>query len=232
MHHCIDDTRKSTHNKFRMAEALGTLSTACYCTLLPLFLLLLAANFAGCAKSIPPVTRAWRPWTRVLANPQGVEAGGVLGLDVTGNTDPLLGSEYLLAADIEMEARQLLERRGFRVEEDAAGYSSTLSFQTTRSESAVSSSASRAGLVSTGWTSSSQMNTAGLGVKVARTIGMGGAVVHETMASIRTPLERYEHTLAMEIMSPEEQLMWKGEATWITRDPACQYQVRHLYFSI
>lgn len=183
---------------------------------LPLVVAFALVQLSACVTR--PVAPAWRPWNRVLHGPGNVPAGSVLQLEVSGETGPLLGSEDLVAASIAATAKGLLERRGFRVADAATEHRCAITYRTMAAEPITGNTLVPTGITSTAWVASSSRISRGLGVTVARELSTVSVTTTPSSIGITALLHRYEHVLALEITDSQQALLWKGEATWISRD--------------
>jgi hypothetical protein len=135
---------------------------------------------------------------------------------VEGKTVPLLGTETLMSESIEATATGLLERRGFEIVETGGDLLCKILYQTTAGASILENTMMRSNTASTSWASTSGRSARGLGVIVARTLGSAGVSTEQSTVSGAGLASRYDHILAIEIVNPQQVLLWKGEAAWVS----------------
>lgn len=167
----------------------------------------------GCT-TIPSV-RVWRPWKRVM-NSHEIQLGAALRTEVNGQTEPLIGSEQLVAHRINEIVNDLLLRRGFRIMDDSYDYDLQVSYRTERHDRQISLSAFRsysANRTAFSTTSVSGINY-GLGVSIAREVGLLSMRMGSTALQVSGEVEQYVHIIATEIYEKQGGLLWKGETTW------------------
>lgn len=175
-----------------------------------------ALFMASCATA--PLRTAWRPWSRVLGDLEGLRPGTTLALKVAGETEPLLGSERVLMVALEKELHTLLQRRGFVMRESGAEAVVTLHYRTSSRErvnSTFTAKQSQVHVQSTGSASGSGGQGVAIAAAVARAMGASSSSMTQTTAS-RTV---FEHVVALEIQLAGGEDVWKGESSWEGDDP-------------
>jgi len=168
----------------------------------------------GCT-TVPSV-RVSQPWIRTLKADQTIDPTKTIKIEVSGSTSPLLGSEQLTCERVQATLTQLIRRRGFTIANGSYDYLAKLYYKTDRSDrmrlsSSVSSTNSQTFAIST---SSGADATSGLGVSIARAIGIltsrSSAVANQAVDQILS----YTHTISVEISNRQGAILWKGESTW------------------
>jgi len=161
-----------------------------------------ACFVAACGPKLPQI-RVWRPWLRSL-EADNVGAAARLQTVVQGLTEPLLGDEDLIHQSLKENLDRLLQRRGFQIVGDNPDYEVRLTYAVKREdklEIATNSYASSA-----------------LGIAVARKVGvLAYRSAGATAVSVGEEAA-YVHTFSVEFFSSGGRAIWKGEATWDSRE--------------
>ncbi len=189
-----------------------------------IIILILGIMFVSCATT--PSIHAWRPYTRVLGSAGIIGENGKLNIQVVGDTEPFLGSDQVLNLEVENLVRQLLQRRGFQVTEEAEALRLELSYLTEKKEFVANDL-----LIGTGSKYSSIAGNsitagygAGIGVLLAQMVS-GTQQSNSTVISNKSDLvTSYRHTLAIEIKNMEK-VIWQSDATWISSTPNIQNEL-------
>ncbi len=179
-------------------------------TALFIYLLLIV----GCATV--PSYRVPQPWIRSLKSSQPIDPTKSIKIEVAGVTSPLLGNEQLTSEKLRSTLTQLIKRRGFTIATGDYDYLVKLSYKTDRADKMEFSSS-----ISTANTQSSMISsqtgagaTSGLGVSIARAIGLLSSSSSTVAAQSTEQMLSYTHTIAIEICGRDGGLLWKGESTW------------------
>lgn len=188
-------------------------------TIVSISILILAALLNSCATT--PSVHAWRPYTRVLGSSDMLNEDMPLSIRVAGETQPFLGNDEVLIEEIERQAKQLLQRRGFQVVIDPDALTLNLTFLTETKEFV-----SNDLLIGTGSKYSSFSNSstgmgygAGIGVLVAQMVS-GSQQSSSTMVSSQSDLvTSYRHTLSIAI-EDSDMVLWQSDATWVSATPS------------
>ncbi|MFH1897667.1 MAG: hypothetical protein ABH886_05440 [Candidatus Desantisbacteria bacterium] len=175
------------------------------------FILLL---LVGCATV--PSLRVSQPWIRSLESNQVIVPTKTIKIEVDGSTSPLLGSERLTSERLRSSLSNLIKRRGFTIDNGTYTYLVKLSYRTERIDkmrfsSTVSSTHSQAYAISTNTGADA---TSGLGVNIARAIGVLASRSSTVSNQTANQTLSYTHTISIELSNKESTILWKGESTW------------------
>jgi len=178
------------------------------------FLFFCLLFIVGCATV--PSYRVPQPWIRSLKSNQQIDPTKSIKIEVAGVTSPLLGNEQLTSEKLRSTLTQLIKRRGFTLATGDYDYLVKLSYKTDRADKMKLSSS-----ISTANTHSSMVSlktgagaTSGLGVSVARAIGLLSSSSSTVAAQSIEQVLSYTHTISIEICGRDGGLLWKGESTW------------------
>jgi len=173
------------------------------------------AILAGCGATVPR-HHVWRPWTRTLTDQHQIKLGTTIKTTVSGQTEPLLGNEELLAGKLKDRIDSLLTRRGFVIGDENSELRLFLTYNTERRDRLTSSSFqystsySQAALT----TGTGAGATSGLGVSVATAVAAIFQASQSVAGQVTEEITNYTHTLSMEILTKSGDVIWKGESTW------------------
>ena len=165
-----------------------------------------------------PVVRVWRPWIRILEAEPQIDLKGTFSIEVQGETEPLLGSETILQSELRDQIAWLLERRGFEVVTLDGDYELLMHYQTTRNEKNHTSIRSEQISASVGVAGREVDVNAALGIAIARMIAGMATATQQTSEVNQGVIIDYTHNIALEIVDRTDNLIWKGESTWESRD--------------
>jgi hypothetical protein len=168
----------------------------------------------GCATV--PSDRVSHPWVRSLKSDQSIIPTKSVKIEVNGITNPLLGDEQLTSDKLRYTLGALIQRRGFIINNEKYDYLVKLTYKTDRNDkmqfySAVSSNYSQAFELKTG---SGAGSTSGLGVSIARAIGSLSSNSSTVATQSTNQALSYIHTISIEFISKQGNVLWKGESTW------------------
>jgi hypothetical protein len=168
----------------------------------------------GCATT--PSVQIWQPWTRVLDSYSHIPLNSKIKISVEGDTNPLLGDNLLLQNNIEQEMKLLLERRGYKIVSDGFQFLLILKYKTERYDKVASSSLmySSNNNTSASLSTYGSLTTLGLGVSIAQTISAFSNKSNVVSQNIAKTIKSYTHSISIEIMDTNNQLIWQGESTW------------------
>jgi hypothetical protein len=174
-------------------------------------------SIVGCA-TVPKI-RVWRPWTRVFSSTENIQPGARIAIRISGHTIPLMGNEDLLIDRISEKTKYLLERRGFIIDNALYEYRLVLMYETKREDKTMVSSSisslSRAAL--TYYLLRGSRKSHSLGVSIAQDISALLISTYGYEKSV-TNEESYCHTICVEIYNSSDDLIWKGESNWDSRN--------------
>lgn len=175
-----------------------------------------AVWLTGCAPVLPNYS-IQPPWNRILSDNDQLPFGTTLAIKVTGQTDPLIGNETLTEKNIKDIAQGLLERRGFKVADNANSYTMNILTKTVKEVRNVSiTSATSSAYQSNYWYSANASNY-GLGVLMAAAV-MSAQAANNTVTNAQYDVVTYNHTLAVEIYNNSKALVWKADISWNSRE--------------
>ncbi|MFA5834360.1 MAG: hypothetical protein WDA22_12865 [Bacteroidota bacterium] len=168
----------------------------------------------GCATV--PSYRVSQPWFRSLKSNHSIDPSKGIKIEVSGTTIPLLGNEQLTSENLRNSITHLIKRRGFIIENGNYDYLIKLFYKTDRNDkmkfsSTISSMNTQAYAISTG---SGAGTTSGLGVSIARAIGMLASRSSTVETQSANQRVSYTHTISIELSNREGSILWKGESTW------------------
>ena len=165
-------------------------------------LIVLATMAVSCGPKLP-IVRVWRPWMRSL-QADFITTKARLKTTVEGLSSPLLGNEDLIHQSLKENLDRLLERRGFHIVGDNPDYEVHLTYAVKREDKLEITASSYA--------------TSALGIAVARRVGL---LAYESSSAVRLSVGEeaaYVHTFSVEVFNPTGKAVWKGEATWDSRE--------------
>jgi len=165
-------------------------------------LIALAMMMASCGPTVPNI-RVWRPWLRSLET-EDIRPNARLSTAVEGVSEPLLGNEDLVQQNLKENLDRLLERRGFQIVGDNPDYEVRLTYAVKREDKLEIATSSYA--------------TSALGIAVARKVGV---LAYKSAGSVAVSVGEqaaYVHTFSVEFFTLDRKAVWKGEATWDTRE--------------
>ena len=171
---------------------------------------------AGCATV--PTLRVSKPWIRSLKSAEVIDPTKAIKIEASGSTSPLVGSEQLTSDILRSHLIRLITRRGFNIDDQSYFYLVKLTYRTERNDkmmisSSVSSTNSQAYALST-----STGATSGLGVSIARAIGLlASHSITVTSQTVDNTLS-YTHTISIELLNRQGSMLWKGESTWDSQE--------------
>jgi hypothetical protein len=168
----------------------------------------------GCATV--PSDRVLHPWVRSLQSSQNIIPTKNIKIEVNGTTSPLLGNEQLTSDGLRSVLSTLIQRRGFIINDGKYDYLVKLIYKTDRNDkmqyhSSVSSNTAQITKISTG---SGAGSTSGLGVSIARAIGLLASSSSSYANQSSEQIVSYTHTISIEFINKEGNILWKGESTW------------------
>lgn len=148
--------------------------------------------------------------------PGAIVPGSRLTIEVTGETEPLLGDEYFTRLRLTEDLESRLQRRGFSIDDQEWDYQMAVEYlvqsQKGSGVSGISPPHSRTVQLLTSLGSLS--GTLGLGVSVASAVGKLARSPQNKTEQISESQNIYTHTLSLELFDPEARLLWIGAATW------------------
>ena len=183
-------------------------------------LVLLSLLVASCAKV--PEYGVWRPWRRSLQSNAELPVAGAVETRVTGTTEPLLEDEHLLSESIRLTLNALLERRGYSAVDSAGDFLMKLVYETNEREytQLETYSSGMMGFSSTyEGVFGAYQSSWGQGVEIARLAARSIALLSTSDASVVRSASGFRHVLAMLLLDGEGDLLWKGEARWVSSSP-------------
>ncbi|MDR3608948.1 MAG: hypothetical protein P4L27_00115 [Ignavibacteriaceae bacterium] len=168
----------------------------------------------GCATV--PSDRVSHPWVRSLKSGQNIIPTKSIKIEVNGTTSPLLGNEQLTSEGLSSVLSYLIQRRGFIINDKKYDYLVKLTYNTSRNDkvqhySSVSSNNAQITEFSTG---SGAGSTSGLGVSIARAIGLLASSSSTVATESSDQIISFTHTISIEFINKEGNILWKGESTW------------------
>lgn len=207
----------------------------------PFVLLVVSSFLLGCGATVPHQT-AWRPWSRITGINEPVSVGATVATVVSGKTKPLIGDDSLLAVELEGLLDDLLQRRGFVIDDSLAETSFQLSYETREVEhlnaSFSQSSLSAGSLASYSYSGSGVGSSTGWGVTTAVGISIAETVAKLSIASRSQQYQSFEkytgykHTLALEINDIDGHTIWKAESSWESSTPDIRGKIVTVYQTI
>jgi len=178
-----------------------------------LFSIVLA--FTGC--KVLPSMLIEQPWSRVIESDVAIPLGAKLNVTVSGQTSPLLGNESLTQERIRSISKELLQRRGFAVDERDYSYSMKILYKS--DQISKNTSISRSSTISNYKSiESSSYSRYGLGVMLASSIREASATSLSSLTNINYDVISYIHTYAIEIYDKNDNLLWQAETYWDSPD--------------
>lgn len=177
-------------------------------------LLILCLLILSCTQV--PEIEVWRPWTRTLPIQNTIITDSELDVEVSGATNPLIGSEKLLHNEITQTLKLLFIRRGFHIVDNNSIYKVKLEYNTERNKTFSSNynSLSNNYLLSEYNTLTGTGITQGLGVSVATTLSK---LISKSTSISKVQVQtqnNFIHTISIEIVDNNQKVIWKGESTW------------------
>jgi len=190
------------------------------------FAVILIVMLTGCATT--PSVQIWQPWTRVLDSNISIPLNSKLKIIVEGDSKPLLGNDLLLQNDIKQKMEYLLERRGYKIVSEDFQFLLTLKYKTERHDKITSSSLmySSTNNASALLSTSGSLTSLGLGVSIAQTISALSNKSNVISQNISETVKSYIHTILIEIMNTNNELIWQGESTWDSPNINLQTEIK------
>jgi hypothetical protein len=169
-----------------------------------------------------PVNRVVPPWNRIMFSGDEIPVKSSISITVTGETEPLVGDENLIAMEIKDIAAYLLSRRGFQVVDSGADYNMIINYRTSkelRNVNYVSQSNSNLNIYGMRMGHSAYNSNYGLGVAVAFAIAnIAMSSSKATSTNLSYNYNSYNHVIGAEIKDSNSEVIWKSDIDWDTKE--------------